>query len=92
MCNRLQPRQFYKRRTPKHQNSIVKIELVFKMASTQNLSQCSALSGLDFYLRPLSVADVKSCVIVESAFPEHERCSEEKVPLTNLYIISSLIY
>jgi hypothetical protein len=49
------------------------------MAPTTNLSQCPALDGLDFYLRPLSVADVKACVTVENAFPENERCSEEKV-------------
>lgn len=51
---------------------------------TMNLAvptQCSALSGLNSFLRPLSVADVNSCVVVESAFPEHERCSEEKVAM-----------
>lgn len=41
--------------------------------------QCSALSELGSFLRPLSVTDVDSCVIVESAFSESERCSEEKV-------------
>lgn len=40
---------------------------------------CSVLPGLDSFFRSLSVADVDSCVVVESAFPEVERCSEEKV-------------
>ncbi|CAI7623812.1 unnamed protein product [Penicillium pancosmium] len=40
--------------------------------------KCSALSDLGSFLRPLSVADVDPCVIVESAFSESERCSEEK--------------
>ncbi|OQE29950.1 hypothetical protein PENSTE_c002G01303 [Penicillium steckii] len=40
--------------------------------------QFPALTGREAYVRPLSVQDVKSCTTVESAFPEHERCSEEK--------------
>lgn len=37
------------------------------------------LDNLKAFIRPLSVADVDSCVVVESAFPEQERCSNEKV-------------
>ncbi|KAJ5604801.1 hypothetical protein N7510_009955 [Penicillium lagena] len=48
------------------------------MASSDPLAQAAALSGLHAFVRPLSVADVKSCVEVENAFVEHERCSEEK--------------
>ncbi|KAI9046017.1 uncharacterized protein KD926_005963 [Aspergillus affinis] len=36
------------------------------------------LAHLNPFTRPLTPADVKSCVTVESAFPEQERCSEEK--------------
>ena len=33
------------------------------------------------YVQTLTVADVESCVALENAaFPEHERCSREKVP------------
>lgn len=39
----------------------------------------SGLDNLKAFIRPLSVADVDSCVVVESAFPEQERCSNEKV-------------
>lgn len=44
--------------------------------------------GLESLPAPSSIADVNSCVEVESAFPEHERFSEEKVdtvliPLTH---------
>jgi len=51
--------------------------------------QFPALSGRAAYVRPLSVQDVKSCTTVESAFPEHERCSEEKVtmPFSNFFLI-----
>ncbi|KAF9888607.1 hypothetical protein FE257_008539 [Aspergillus nanangensis] len=45
------------------------------MSST---TQFPSLPGLNAFLRPLSVSDTKSCTTVESAFPEHERCSEEK--------------
>ncbi|KAJ5152708.1 uncharacterized protein N7482_009186 [Penicillium canariense] len=48
------------------------------MSPRDCLAQCPGLSGLNAFVRPLSVADVKSCVVVESTFPEHERCSEEK--------------
>lgn len=41
------------------------------------------LAGLNAFTRPLSPADVQSCVTVESAFPEHERCSQQKVPTLN---------
>lgn len=41
--------------------------------------QFPGLDGLKAFIRPLSVVDVDSCVIVESAFPEQERCSKEKV-------------
>lgn len=37
------------------------------------------LAGLKAFTRPLSVEDVDSCVDVENAFPEQERCSKEKV-------------
>ncbi|KAF7587833.1 hypothetical protein BBP40_006656 [Aspergillus hancockii] len=47
------------------------------MPST-NLPPCLALAGLNPFTRPLTAADLRSCVTVESAFPEHERCSEEK--------------
>ncbi|KAI9926596.1 hypothetical protein MW887_004365 [Aspergillus wentii] len=40
--------------------------------------QLPTLSGENVFTRPLSPADVKSCVNVESAFVERERCSEEK--------------
>lgn len=49
------------------------------MSSSDYLAQCPGLTGLNAYVRPLSLADVKSCVAVESTFPEQERCSEEKV-------------
>ena len=49
------------------------------MSSSDYLAQCPGLAGLNPYIRPLSLADVKSCVAVESTFPEQERCSEEKV-------------
>lgn len=33
------------------------------------------------YVQTLTVADVESCVALENAaFPEHERCSRDKVP------------
>ncbi|KAJ5454076.1 acyl-CoA N-acyltransferase [Penicillium daleae] len=48
------------------------------MSPSDFLSQCPGLSGLNAYMRPLSVTDVKSCVEVENTFPEQERCSEEK--------------
>ncbi|KAJ5691929.1 hypothetical protein N7462_001352 [Penicillium macrosclerotiorum] len=48
------------------------------MSSIDQLEQCPGLSGLYPYMRPLSLADVKSCVEVENAFIEQERCSEEK--------------
>ncbi|KAK6839030.1 hypothetical protein RU639_000745 [Aspergillus parasiticus] len=47
------------------------------MMSTNPL-QCPALTGLNAFTRPLTAADLKSCVTVESSFVEHERCSEEK--------------
>lgn len=38
------------------------------------------LSDLHPYVQTLSLADVESCVALEKAtFPEHERCSREKV-------------
>ncbi|KAJ5165938.1 acyl-CoA N-acyltransferase [Penicillium capsulatum] len=37
-----------------------------------------ALAGLNAFARLLSVGDVDSCVDVENAFPEQERCSREK--------------
>lgn len=41
--------------------------------------QFAELAGLKAFVRPLAVGDVASCVDVESAFPEQERCSKEKV-------------
>lgn len=39
-----------------------------------------ALSDLHPYVQTLSLSDVDSCVALENAtFPEHERCSREKV-------------
>lgn len=65
------------------------------MASTNPL-QSPALTGLNAFTRPLTDADLKSCVNVESSFVEHERCSEEKVPnpLTpiNINIAYLIIY
>lgn len=58
------------------------------MSPSDFLSQCPGLSGLNAYMRPLSVTDVKSCVEVENTFPEQERCSEEKVHHYNLEIIT----
>lgn len=51
------------------------------------------LSGREAYVRPLSVQDVKSCTTVESAFPAHERCSEEKVtiPFSILLILHQVL-
>lgn len=49
------------------------------MSPSDFLAECPGLSGLSAYMRPLTVADAKSCVVVESTFPEQERCSEEKV-------------
>ncbi|KAB8071177.1 acyl-CoA N-acyltransferase [Aspergillus leporis] len=46
--------------------------------TSNNLQSYQTLAGLNAFTRPLTAADVKSCVVVESAFPEHERCSEEK--------------
>ena len=37
------------------------------------------LAGEKAYIRTLTVADVDNCVRVESAFPEQERCSRDKV-------------
>jgi hypothetical protein len=37
------------------------------------------LVGLKAFTRPLTVADLESCLVVESAFPPQERCSGEKV-------------
>lgn len=37
------------------------------------------LAGSEAFIRTLSVADVDSCVRVESTFPEQERCSKDKV-------------
>ncbi|KAJ5217215.1 hypothetical protein N7468_010223 [Penicillium chermesinum] len=48
------------------------------MPSVVPFTQSPALSGKDPLLRPLTPADVKSCTVVERAFPEHEQCSEEK--------------
>lgn len=37
------------------------------------------------YVQTLTIADLKSCVALENAaFPEHERCSSEKVRFCNL--------
>ncbi|RAL11344.1 acyl-CoA N-acyltransferase [Aspergillus homomorphus CBS 101889] len=38
----------------------------------------AGLSGLKAFVRPLALSDLDSCVEVESAFPEQERCSREK--------------
>ena len=57
-----------------------------KMSPSDHLSQCPGLTGLNAYMRPLSVADVESCVAVENTFPKQERCSEEKVDHCTLKI------
>jgi GNAT superfamily N-acetyltransferase len=49
------------------------------MSPSDHITQCPGLAGFNAYIRPLTTADVKSCVAVESTFPEQERCSEEKV-------------
>lgn len=41
--------------------------------------QFRGLAGLEAFVRPLAVVDLASCVDVEAAFPEQERCSKEKV-------------
>lgn len=43
------------------------------------LPKRSQLDDLHPFVQILSVADADDCVRVESAFPEHERCSKEKV-------------
>lgn len=43
-----------------------------------------ALRGLNAFTRTLTAQDVNNCVSVEQAFPEHERCSEEKVWDSNI--------
>ncbi|KAJ5378038.1 uncharacterized protein N7496_005447 [Penicillium cataractarum] len=48
------------------------------MSPSDHLTQCPGLTGLNAYLRPLSVSDVQSCITVQNPFPEQERCSEEK--------------
>ncbi|RAL10733.1 GNAT family N-acetyltransferase [Aspergillus homomorphus CBS 101889] len=49
------------------------------MASTDtHIASLPALAGLSAFTRPLTIADLDSCVTVESAFPEQERCSREK--------------
>ncbi|KAE8160793.1 hypothetical protein BDV40DRAFT_313587 [Aspergillus tamarii] len=40
--------------------------------------QFPGLAGLKAFVRPLDMSDLDSCVEVESAFPEQERCSREK--------------
>ncbi|BCS18954.1 uncharacterized protein APUU_11782A [Aspergillus puulaauensis] len=47
------------------------------MSKTVNFAGLSS-QDITAFVRPLSVADVPSCVEVESAFPEPERCSREK--------------
>ena len=53
--------------------------LLFIQSSIMKPVHFPGLNGLKAFIRSLSVADVDSCVIVESAFPEQERCSKEKV-------------
>lgn len=53
--------------------------LLFIQSSIIKPVHFPVLDGLKAFIRPLSVADVDSCVVVESAFPEQERCSIEKV-------------
>lgn len=48
------------------------------LSQTTNMTPLTGLAHAAF-VRPLSIADLDSCVEVESAFPEHERCSREKV-------------
>ncbi|OKP10237.1 Polyamine N-acetyltransferase 1 [Penicillium subrubescens] len=48
------------------------------MSPSDHITQCPGLSGFNAYIRLLTISDVKSCVAVESTFPEQERCSEEK--------------
>ncbi|KAE8140915.1 acyl-CoA N-acyltransferase [Aspergillus pseudotamarii] len=40
--------------------------------------QFPGLTGSKAFVRPLALSDLDSCVEVESAFPEQERCSREK--------------
>ncbi|KAH8429193.1 uncharacterized protein LDX57_006862 [Aspergillus melleus] len=42
------------------------------------MSSFPQLAHLNSFTRTLTSADVKDCVTVESAFPEQERCSEQK--------------
>lgn len=42
-------------------------------------SQSSKLNHLNPFVQSLSISNVDDCVAVESAFPEHERCSREKL-------------
>lgn len=58
---------------------IIYQHLLFIQSSIMKPVQFPGLDGLKAFIRPLSVVDVDSCVIVESAFPEQERCSKEKV-------------
>lgn len=52
--------------------------LLFIQSSIMKPVHFPGLDGLKAFIRPLSVADVDSCVVVESAFPVPERCSKEK--------------
>ncbi|KAJ5767114.1 uncharacterized protein N7511_004730 [Penicillium nucicola] len=45
---------------------------------TQTNIHIPSLGNTNVFTRTLSIDDLKSCVIVESAFSEQERCSEEK--------------
>jgi hypothetical protein len=46
---------------------------------SQRTIHIPSLGNTNAFTRTLSIDDLKSCVIVESAFTEPERCSEEKV-------------
>ena len=47
-------------------------------------SNNSGKGNLHPYVQTLSISNLESCVALENAiFPEHERCSREKVPSTH---------
>ena len=59
------------------------VEIIASLISSMAFEHLPRLAGLNAFTRPLSPTDVQSCVTVESAFPEHERCSQQKVPTLN---------
>lgn len=46
---------------------------------TMKTVQFPGTAGLEAFVRPLTLRDLENCVEVESAFPEQERCSRQKV-------------